>query len=106
MTQYDNLKIFTNKIINEGKAKKFALTLFGDALEYALPNFTSTFSEISINVHFDDTNNFTFKLLVDNVVTNVENIHINSKCIGDDIAYIIHTMFKKYDIDINEIELV
>ena len=106
MTEYDNLKIFTNKIINEGKAKKFALTLLGDALEYALPNFTSEFTEISICVNFDDSNNFTFELSVDNMVTHVENIYINSKCIGDDIAYIMRTMFKKYDIDINEIELV
>ena len=106
MTQYEYLKKFSNKIINEKKSKKFALTLLGDALEYALPNFKSTFIKISINVLFDDSNNFTFKLLLDNVVTNVENIHINSKCVGDDIAYIMRTMFKKYDIDINEIELV
>ena len=105
MTEYDNLKIFTNKIINEKKSKKFALTLLGDALEYALPNFTSAFYEISINVHFDDSNNFTFELLVDKVVKNVENIHINSTCVSDDIAYIMYTMFKKYGIDIELIEL-
>ena len=105
MTQYDNLKIFTNKIIKDKKTKKFAITLLGDALEYALPDFKSTFIEISICVNFDDTNNFTFELLLDNVVTNVENLHINSKCVGDDVAYIMRTMFKKYHIDINKIEL-
>ena len=106
MTQYEHLKKFSNKIIKDKKAKKFAITLLGDALEYALPDFTSTFSEISVRVNFDDSNNFTFELLLDNVVTNVENLHINSKCVGDDVAYIMYTMFKKYDIDINEIELV
>lgn len=106
MTQYEHLKKFSNKIIKDKKAKKFALTLLGDALEYVLPNFTSTFSEISINVNFDDTNNFTFKLLVDNVIKNIENMHINSKCAGNDIAYIMYEMFKKYGIDINKIELV
>ena len=105
MTEYDNLKIFTNKIIKDKKAKKFAITLLGDALEYALPDFTSTFTEISVRVNFDDSNNFTFELLLDNVVTNVENLHINSKCVGDDVAYIMRTMFKKYHIDINKIEL-
>ena len=105
MTQYEDLEKFTNKIINEKKAKKFALTLYGDALEYALPDFKSTFSEISIIVNFDNANNFTFELLLDNVVTNVENLHINSKCVGDDIAYIMYTMFKKYGVDINKIEL-
>ena len=105
MTEYDNLKIFTNKIIKDKKAKKFAITLLGDALEYALPDFTSTFTEISVRVNFDDSNNFTFELLLDNVVTNVENLHINSKCVGDDVAYIMYTMFKKYDVDINKIEL-
>lgn len=105
MTEYDNLKKFSNKIIKDKKAKKFAITLLGDALEYALPDFKSTFSEISIIVNFDDSNNFTFKLLLDNVVTNVENLHINSKCVGDDVAYIMYTMFKKYHIDINKIEL-
>ena len=105
MTEYDNLKFFTNKIIKDKKAKKFAITLLGDALEYALPDFKSTFIEISICVNFDDTNNFTFELLLDNVVTNVENLHINSKCVGDDVAYIMYTMFKKYGVDINKIEL-
>lgn len=108
MTEYDNLKIFTNKIIKDKKAKKFAITLLGDALEYALPDFKSTFSEISIIVNFDDSNNFTFKLLLDNVIKNVENTHINSKyagCVGNNIAYIMRTMFKKYHIDINKIEL-
>ena len=105
MTEYDNLKIFTNKIIKDKKAKKFAITLLGDALEYALPDFKSTFSEISIIVNFDDSNNFTFKLLLDKVVTNVENLYINSKCVGDDVAYIMYTMFKKYGVDINKIEL-
>ena len=105
MTEYDNLKIFTNKIIKDKKAKKFAITLLGDALEYALPDFTSTFTEISVRVNFDDSNNFTFELLLDNVVTNVENLHINSKCVGDDVAYIMSRMFKKYGVDINKIEL-
>ena len=105
MTEYDNLKIFTNKIIKDKKKKKFAITLLGDALEYALPDFKSTFIEISVRVNFDDSNNFTFELLLDNVVTNVENLHINSKCVGDDVAYIMRTMFKKYHIDINKIEL-
>ena len=105
MTEYDNLKIFTNKIIKDKKAKKFAITLLGDALEYALPDFKSTFIEISVRVNFDDSNNFTFELLLDNVVTNVEKLHINSKCVGDDVAYIMRTMFKKYHIDINKIEL-
>ena len=105
MTQYEHLKKFSNKIIEDKKAKKFAITLLGDALEYALPDFTSTFTEISVRVNFDDSNNFTFELLLDNVVTNVENLHINSKCVGDDVAYIMYTMFKKYDVDINKIEL-
>ena len=105
MTQYEHLKKFSNKIIKDKKAKKFAITLLGDALEYALPDFTSTFTEISVRVNFDDSNNFTFELLLDNVVTNVENLHINSKCVGDDVAYIMRTMFKKYHIDINKIEL-
>ena len=105
MTEYDNLKIFTNKIIKDKKAKKFAITLLGDALEYALPDFKSTFSEISVRVHFDDTNNFTFELLLDNIIKNIEKLHINSKCVGDDVAYIMYTMFKKYEIDINKIEL-
>ena len=105
MTEYDNLKIFTNKIIKDKKAKKFAITLLGDALEYALPDFTSTFTEISTCVNFDDSNNFTFELLLDNVVTNVEKLHINSKCVGDDVAYIMYTMFEKYGVDINKIEL-
>lgn len=105
MTQYQDLKNFSNKIINEKKAKKFALTLYGDALEYALPDFTSTFSEISIIVNFDNDNNFTFKLLIDNTIKNVKNIYINSKYTGNHIAYIMHTMFKKYHIDINKIEL-
>ena len=105
MTQYEDLKEFTKKIINEKKAKKFAITLLGDALEFILPDFKSTFSEISIIVNFDDNNNFTFELLLDNVVTNVENLHINSKCVGDDVAYIMYTMFKKYGVDINKIEL-
>lgn len=106
MTQYEHLKKFSNKIIKDKKAKKFAITLLGDALEYVLPNFTSEFTEISICVNFDDTNNFTFELSIDNVVTNVENLHINSKCAGNDIAYIMYAMFKKYDIDIKLIELV
>ena len=105
MTQYEHLKKFSNKIIKDKKAKKFAITLLGDALEYALPDFTSTFTEISTCVNFDDSNNFTFELLLDNVVTNVENLYINSKCIGDDVAYIMYTMFKKYGVDINKIEL-
>lgn len=105
MTEYDNLKIFTNKIIKDKKAKKFAITLLGDALEYALPDFTSTFSEISVHVNFNDSNNFTFELLLDNVITNVENLYINSKCVGNNIAYIMRTMFKKYGVDINKIEL-
>ena len=105
MTQYEHLKKFSNKIIKDKKAKKFAITLLGDALEYALPDFKSTFIEISVRVNFDDSNNFTFELLLDNVVTNVENLHINSKCVGDDVAYIMRTMFKKYHIDINKIEL-
>ena len=105
MTQYEHLKKFSNKIIKDKKAKKFAITLLGDALEYALPDFTSTFTEISVRVNFDDSNNFTFELLLDNVVTNVENLYINSKCIGDDVAYIMYTMFKKYGVDINKIEL-
>lgn len=105
MTQYEHLKEFSNKIINERKVKKFAITLLGDALEYALPDFKSTFIEISICVNFDDTNNFTFELSIDNVVTNVENLHINSKCVGDDVAYIMRKMFKKYGVDINKIEL-
>ena len=105
MTQYQDLIIFSTKVIKDQKAKKFAVTLLGDALEYVLPNFTSTFSEISICVNFDDSNNFTFTLSVDNVVTNVENIHINSTCVGNDIAYIMYVMFKKYGIDINKIEL-
>ena len=105
MTQYEDLKEFTKKIINEKKAKKFAITLLGDALEFILPDFKSTFSEISIIVNFDDNNNFTFELLLDNVVTNVENLHINSKCVGDDVAYMMYTMFKKYGVDINKIEL-
>ena len=105
MTEYDNLKFFTNKIIKDKKAKKFAITLLGDALEYVLPDFTSEFTEISICVNFDDTNNFTFELLLDNVVTNVENLYINSKCVGDDVAYIMRKMFKKYGVDINKIEL-
>ena len=105
MTEYDNLKIFTNKIIKDKKAKKFAITLLGDALEYALPDFKSTFIEISVRVNFDDSNNFTFELLLDNVVTNVEKLHINSKCVGDDVTYIMRKMFKKYGVDINKIEL-
>ena len=105
MTQYEHLKKFSNKIIKDKKAKKFAITLLGDALEYALPDFTSTFSEISVRVNFDDSNNFTFELLLDNVITNVENLYINSKCVGDDVAYIMYTMFKKYGVDINKIEL-
>ena len=105
MTEYDNLKIFTNKIIKDKKAKKFAITLLGDALEYALPDFTSTFTEISVRVNFDDSNNFTFELLLDNIIKNIEKLHINSKCVGDDVAYIMRTMFKKYHIDINKIEL-
>ena len=105
MTQYEHLKKFSNKIIKDKKAKKFAITLLGDALEYALPDFKSTFIEISVRVNFDDSNNFTFELLLDNVVTNVENLHINSKCVGDDVAYIMYTMFKKYGVDINKIEL-
>ena len=106
MTQYEHLKKFSNKIIKDKKSKKFAITLLGDALEYVLPDFTSEFTEISVNVDFDDTNNFTFKLLVDNVIKNIENIHINSKCVGDDVAYIMYIMFKKYGVDINKIELV
>ena len=105
MTQYEHLKKFSNKIIKDKKAKKFAITLLGDALEYALPDFKSTFIEISVRVTFDDSNNFTFELLLDTVVTNVENVHINCKCVGDDVAYIMRTMFKKYHIDINKIEL-
>ena len=105
MTQYQNLIIFSTKVIKDQKSKKFALTLYGDALEYALPDFKSTFSEIAVRVHFDDTNNFTFELLLDNVITNVENLYINSKCVGDDVAYIMYTMFKKYGVDINKIEL-
>ena len=105
MTQYEHLKKFSNKIIKDKKAKKFAITLLGDALEYALPDFTSTFSEISVRVHFDDSNNFTFELLLDNVIKNIEKLHINSKCVGDDVAYIMYTMFKKYGVDINKIEL-
>ena len=105
MTEYDNLKEFSNKIINERKVKKFASTLFGDALEFIFPDFKSTFIEISVRVNFDDSNNFTFELLLDNVVTNVENLHINSKCVGDDVAYIMSRMFKKYGVDINKIEL-
>lgn len=105
MTQYQDLIIFSTKVIKDKKAKKFAMTLLGDALEYALPDFKSTFSEISIIVNFDDSNNFTFKLLLDNVIKNVENLHINSKCVGDDVAYIMYTMFKKYGVDINKIEL-
>ena len=106
MTQYEHLKEFSNKIINERKVKKFAITLLGDALEYALPDFKSTFSKISVCVNFDDSNNFTFELLLDNIIKNIEKLHINSKCVGDDVAYIMYVMFKKYDIDINEIELV
>ena len=105
MTQYEHLKKFSNKIIKDKKAKKFAITLLGDALEYALPDFKSTFSEISIIVNFDNANNFTFELLLDNVITNVENLYINSKCVGNDVAYIMYTMFKKYGVDINKIEL-
>ena len=105
MTQYEDLKEFTKKIINEKKSKKFAITLLGDALEFILPDFKSTFSEISIIVNFDDSNNFTFKLLLDNVIKNIEKLHINSKCVGDDVAYIMYTMFKKYEVDINKIEL-
>ena len=105
MTEYDNLKIFTNKIIKDKKAKKFAITLLGDALEYALPDFTSTFTEISVRVNFDDSNNFTFELLLDNIIKNIEKLHINSKCVGDDVAYIMRKMFKKYGVDINKIEL-
>ena len=105
MTEYDNLKIFTNKIIKDKKSKKFAITLLGDALEFIFPDFKSTFSEISVRVNFDDSNNFTFELLLDNVVTNVENLHLNSKCVGDDVGYIMYTRFKKYGIDINKIEL-
>ena len=105
MTEYDNLKIFTNKIIKDKKSKKFAITLLGDALEFIFPDFKSTFSEISVRVNFDDSNNFTFELLLDNVVTNVENLYINSKCVGNNIAYIMRTMFKKYGVDINKIEL-
>ena len=105
MTEYDNLKIFTNKIIKDKKSKKFAITLLGDALEYALPDFTSTFTEISVRVNFDDSNNFTFELLLDNIIKNIEKLHINSKCVGDDVAYIMRKMFKKYGVDINKIEL-
>lgn len=105
MTQYEHLKKFSNKIIKDKKAKKFAITLLGDALEYALPDFKSTFSEISVRVHFDDSNNFTFELLLDNIIKNIEKLHINSKCVGDDVAYIMYTMFKKYGVDINKIEL-
>lgn len=105
MTEYDNLKFFTNKIIKDKKAKKFAITLLGDALEYVLPNFTSEFTEISICVNFDDTNNFTFELSIDNVIKNIEKLHINSKCVGDNVAYIMRKMFKKYGVDINKIEL-
>ena len=105
MTQYEHLEEFSNKIIKDKKAKKFAITLLGDALEYALPDFKSTFSEISIIVNFDNANNFTFELLLDNVIKNIEKLHINSKCVGDDVAYIMYTMFKKYDVDINKIEL-
>ena len=85
MTQYEHLKKFSNKIIEDKKAKKFAITLLGDALEYALPDFTSTFTEISTCVNFDDSNNFTFELLLDNVVTNVEKLHINSKGLNSSI---------------------
>ena len=105
MTQYQDLIIFSTKVIKDQKAKKFALTLYGDALEYALPDFKSTFSEISVRVHFDDSNNFTFELLLDNIIKNIEKLHINSKCVGDDVAYIMYTMFKKYGVDINKIEL-
>ena len=105
MTQYEHLKKFSNKIIKDKKAKKFASTLFGDALEFILPDFTSTFTEISVRVNFDDSNNFTFELLLDNVIKNIEKLHINSKCVGDDVAYIMYTMFKKYGVDINKIEL-
>lgn len=105
MTEYDNLKFFTNKIIKDKKAKKFASTLFGDALEFIFPDFKSTFIEISVRVNFDDSNNFTFELLLDNVIKNIEKLHINSKCVGDDVAYIMYTMFKKYGVDINKIEL-
>ena len=105
MTEYDNLKFFTNKIIKDKKAKKFAITLLGDALEYVLPNFTSEFTEISTCVNFDDTNNFTFELSIDNVIKNIEKLHINSKCVGDNVAYIMRKMFKKYGVDINKIEL-
>ena len=105
MTQYEHLKKFSNKIIKDKKAKKFAITLLGDALEYALPDFKSTFIEISICVNFDDTNNFTFELSIDNVIKNIEKLHINSKCVGNNIAYIMYTMFKKYGVDINKIEL-
>ena len=105
MTQYQDLIIFSTKIIKDKKAKKFAITLLGDALEYALPDFKSTFSEISIIVNFDNANNFTFELLLDNVIKNIEKLHINSKCVGDDVAYIMYTMFKKYGVDINKIEL-
>ena len=58
MTQYEHLKKFSNKIIKDKKAKKFAITLLGDALEYALPDFTSTFTEIATCVYFDDSYNF------------------------------------------------
>ena len=105
MTQYEHLKKFSNKIIKDKKAKKFAITLLGDALEYVLPDFTSEFTEISICVNFDDTNNFTFELSIDNVIKNIEKLHINSKCVGNNIAYIMYTMFKKYGVDINKIEL-
>ena len=105
MTQYEHLKKFSNKIIKDKKAKKFAITLLGDALEYALPDFTSTFTEISVRVNFDDSNNFTFELLLDNIIKNIEKLHINSKCVGDDVAYIMRKMFKKYGVDINKIEL-
>lgn len=105
MTQYQNLIIFSTKVIKDQKSKKFALTLYGDALEYALPDFKSTFSEISVCVNFDDSNNFTFELLLDNVIKNIEKLHINSKYTGNHIAYIMRTMFKKYHIDINKIEL-
>ena len=85
MTEYDNLKFFTNKIIKDKKAKKFAITLLGDALEYALPDFTSTFTEISVRVNFDDSNNFTFELLLDNIIKNIEKLHINSKGLNSSI---------------------
>ena len=105
-TQYENLIAFINEKFNK-KIKRFKLTLIGDALEYALPDFESTFDEISIEVIYDNYDNmYIFKMFVDDNLTDLENIYINTSNIANDIAYVANEMFKRHNIDLKLIELV